>query len=254
MARILAQNVSLDIPVPTGRNWSLRSQAMQHLPVVGGHIRKKSGGIAVVRALENVSLDLQDGDRLAVIGHNGAGKTTLLRVLGGLLSPTAGKVRIAGSLMPMFDLASGFDEESTGYENIHLRGLVEGLTRKEIERRTPAIVEFSELGDYLDMPLRTYSSGMRLRLMFSIATAVAGDIILMDEWISVGDQAFQMKAQERLVEITRNAGILVIASHSRPTLRSTCNKALWLEVGQVKDFGDFDDVVAHEERASGSRE
>ena len=242
MTRILAENLCLDIPLQSAHGWSLRATAVRKLTGIGGQLLGE-GGKSHVRALENVNFDLNTGDRLALMGHNGAGKTTLLRVIGGIIAPTSGSLKLSGSLMPMFDLSAGFDEESTGYENIMLRGLVEGLSREEIARRTPGIVEFSELGDYLDLPLRAYSSGMRLRLMFSIATAVAGDIILMDEWISVGDQPFQEKTQAKLLELTGNAGILVIASHDIATLRNVCNKAIVLEHGRVIRFGAFDDVV-----------
>lgn len=198
----------------------------------------------IVRALDHVSFDISDGDRLGLIGHNGAGKTTLLRVLGGVYAPTSGTVLLSGDVLPMFDLATGFDEESTGYENIVIRGMMSGLKRNEINALMPKIAEFSELDDYLNMPLRTYSSGMRLRLMFSIATSVTGDIVLMDEWISVGDQPFQEKAQARMLELTRDAGILVIASHSEGTIRSTCNKVLRLDHGAITGFGPVNEVLA----------
>ena len=143
----------------------------------------------------------------------------------------------------MFDIGIGFDHEATGYENIFLRGMMMGLTRRQIADRTDEIAAFSELGEYLDLPLRTYSAGMTLRLMFSIATSVGGDIILMDEWISVGDESFQSKAQKRMLDVTGKAGILVIASHDPNTLLQHCNLGMRLEKGRVADFGPIEKVL-----------
>src|SRR5882757_7313164 len=244
MPSIVVENLSIDIPVLTLRAQSLRTVVVAKARAVGGTIIDSGTRISVVRALDQISFTLGRGDRLGMIGPNGAGKSTLLRVLADIYAPSAGKIERRGTLIPMFDIGIGFDQEATGYENIMLRGMMMGLTRREIAERTEEIAAFSELGEYLDLPLRTYSAGMTLRLMFSIATSVAGDIILMDEWISVGDESFQNKAQKRMLEITGKAGILVIASHDSNTLRQHCNLGMRLEKGRVADFGPIEEVLS----------
>ncbi|MBR0848963.1 ABC transporter ATP-binding protein [Bradyrhizobium diazoefficiens] len=243
MPSIVVDNLTIDIPVLSSRARSLRSVAVAKARAIGGKIVDSGTNISVVRALDQVSFTLGRGDRLGLVGPNGAGKSTLLRVLADIYAPSAGKVERQGTLIPMFDIGIGFDHEATGYENIMLRGMMMGLTRREIAARTDEIAAFSELGEYLDLPIRTYSAGMTLRLMFSIATSVAGDIILMDEWISVGDESFQGKAQKRMLDITGKAGILVVASHNPNTLLQHCNLGMRLEKGRVVDFGPIEKVL-----------
>jgi ABC-type polysaccharide/polyol phosphate transport system ATPase subunit len=243
MPRIVVENLTIDIPVLSMRARSLRAVAVAKARSIGGKIVDNASHITVVRALDQISFTLGRGDRLGLIGPNGAGKSTLIRVLAEIYAPSIGKVEREGTLIPMFDIGIGFDQEATGYENIMLRGMMMGLSRREIEDRTDEIASFSELGEFLDLPIRTYSAGMTLRLMFSIATSVAGDIILMDEWISVGDEAFQNKAQKRMLEITGKAGILVIASHDPNTLRQHCNLGIRLEKGRVVDLGPIEKVL-----------
>lgn len=243
MVSLIAENVTVDIPLISHRSRSLRTVAIAKAKAVGGVI-DESTKIAVVRALDNVNFALKDGDRLGLLGPNGAGKTTLIRVLADIYAPTSGQVKREGTLVPMFDINIGFDDESTGLENIFIRGLMSGLTRKQIEIATPEIAEFSGLGDYLERPIRTYSSGMLLRLMFSIATSVSGNIVLMDEWLAVGDAEFRVKANERLKRITSEAGILVIASHDMNLIRSMCNVGMRLEAGKVVAFGPIETVLA----------
>jgi len=244
MPSIVVENLTIDIPILSNRSRSLRTVAGAKARAIGGKIIDSGSHISVMRALDQVSFTLGRGDRLGLIGPNGAGKSTLLRVLADIYAPSAGRVERRGTLIPMFDIGIGFDQEATGYENIMLRGMMMGLTRREIAARTEEIAAFSELDEYLDLPLRTYSAGMTLRLMFSIATSVAGDIILMDEWISVGDESFQNKAQKRMLEITGKAGILVIASHDLNTLRQHCNLGMRLEKGRVADFGPIEEVLS----------
>ena len=196
-----------------------------------------------MQALDDISFTLKQGDRLGLVGHNGAGKTTLIRVLAGIYEPTAGSLRMVGRNVPMFDIGLGMDEEASGYENIRIRGLILGLTPEEIDARVPEIAEFAELGDYLELPIRTYSSGMLLRLVFSIAASIHGDIILMDEWIAVGDAQFRKKTHDRLQEITARSGIVVLASHDHGLLRDTCNLGLYLDGGRVRAFGALEDVL-----------
>lgn len=242
MSRILVESVSIDFPLTSARDRSLKNTALSRVTKIGGRVVDRAE-TSVVRALDSVNFTLKDGDRLGLYGPNGAGKTTLIRTIAGIYAPTYGRLVVEGRLLPLFDIVTGVDEESTGYENIFIRGLIMGLSEKEIKAKTAEIAEFSELGFYLDFPIRTYSTGMMLRLMFSIATAVPGDIILMDEWLTVGDQQFKFKAQERLIAMTEQTGILVLASQEERMLRQFCNVALRLEGGRVVQFGPVDEVL-----------
>src|SRR6516165_6223017 len=207
------ENVGLDYPVYQASSRSIRKIALRS--GVGGRISVGAdSAVPVVQALRNINVNLKPGDRLGLIGRNGAGKSTLLRVLAGIYHPTIGTVQCHGSRVPLTDIQVGYEEEATGREMILIRGLLLGLTRAEIKAKAAEIAEFTELGEFLDLPMRTYSSGMALRLLFSIATSIDADILLMDEWISAGDQAFIKKADQRLQTIVDRAHILVIASHS----------------------------------------
>ena len=243
MPLIEANNVGIEFPVATSNARSFRHFAIRTASRVGGKVSKNEGSFRFVQALDDVSFKLKQGDRLGLIGHNGAGKTTLIRVLAGIYEPTSGSLRMIGRNVPMFDIGLGMDDEASGYENIRIRGLVLGLTPEEIEARVPEIAEFAELGDYLELPIRTYSSGMLLRLVFSIAASIHGDIILMDEWIAVGDANFRKKTHARLQEITSHSGIVVLASHDQGLLRDTCNLGLYLDGGRVRAFGALEDVL-----------
>jgi homopolymeric O-antigen transport system ATP-binding protein len=210
----------------------------------GGLIRRDGTKNRVaVRALENVSLKLADGERLGILGHNGAGKSTLLRVLAGVYAPSAGRVAIDGRLSPLFNASPGLDSDDTGYENIITCGGLLGMSRADIAQKAPEIAEFSELGEYLNLPVRTYSTGMLMRLCFAIATAIDPEILLLDEGLGAGDARFAERAQRRLHELFERASILVIASHSEELIRSTCNRALLLETGSVVATGGVDEVI-----------
>jgi len=237
-AHIALRNVSVRFPVLSFRDRSLRSRFVSAVM-----LRRNTAVPHIVSALNDVSLDIRAGDRVAIIGANGAGKTTLLRVLAGIYHPTSGSVDVLGRCLPLFDLSAGFDEEATGYENIMRRGLVIGARRSEIDAKRAEIAAFTELGDRLDLPLRTYSSGMMLRLIFAVATAVEGEIVLLDEWIGVGDQQFRNKARQRLDEIVVRAGILVLASHDIGLIKSTCNRAILLEEGRIVAAGATDEIL-----------
>jgi ABC-type polysaccharide/polyol phosphate transport system ATPase subunit len=237
-AHIALRNVSVRFPVLSFRDRSLRSRFVSAVT-----LRRNTAVPHIVAALNDVSLDIRAGDRVAIIGANGAGKTTLLRVLAGIYHPTSGSVDVLGRCLPLFDLSAGFDEEATGYENIMRRGLVIGARRSEIDAKRAQIAAFTELGDRLDLPLRTYSSGMMLRLIFAVATAVEGEIVLLDEWIGVGDQQFRKKARQRLDEIVVRAGILVLASHDIGLIKSTCNRAILLEEGRIVAAGATDEIL-----------
>jgi len=242
MTLIEAKNIGIEFPVAPPNAQSFRHLALRTASRVGGKVSKNAGSFQFVQALDDISFTLKQGDRLGLLGHNGAGKTTLIRVLAGIYEPSRGSLRVVGRNVPMFDIGLGMDEEASGYENIRTRGLILGLSPEEIDERVPEIVEFAELGDYLELPIRTYSSGMLLRLVFSIAASIHGDIILMDEWIAVGDAQFRKKTHERLQEITARSGIVVLASHDHGLLRDTCNLGLFLEGGRVRAFGAIEDV------------
>jgi lipopolysaccharide transport system ATP-binding protein len=182
-----------------------------------------------VKALNNITLDLKDGDRLGVMGPNGAGKSTLLRTLAGVYHPTSGSIDVNGSIASLIDISLGMDGEATGYENIRMRGIMMGLSLKQIRSMEDEIADFSGLGDFLHMPIRTYSTGMHMRLGFSVSTAVNADIILMDEWLSVGDSEFILKAEKRLENFIGRSSILIIASHSEELIKKTTNQILHLE-------------------------
>jgi lipopolysaccharide transport system ATP-binding protein len=196
----------------------------------GGRIATETG-FAVIRALHNIDLHLSSGDRLGVVGHNGSGKSTLLRVLAGVYTPATGSISHSGTVASLIEPALGIEAEATGYENIYLRGLMMGLRKAQITELLDDVCEFSGLGEYLRLPVRTYSTGMLMRLAFSITTCVRSDILLMDEWLSVGDTTFHSRAEERLRSVVDGAGILVLASHSEALLRRECNKILRLDHG-----------------------
>jgi ABC-type polysaccharide/polyol phosphate transport system ATPase subunit len=241
--------VHLDLPIFDISAQSLKKRVIR----LGRQNRIAEGntGIVIVKAINDLSLRLQSGDRLGLIGHNGAGKSTLLRVMAGIYPPTAGRIEVKGKSVPLLDISLGMDDLSTGRQNIRLRGLLLGMTETEIREKTEEIAAFTELGDYLDLPLRTYSSGMRVRLAFAISTAVDADILLLDEVLGVGDASFQEKANRRLQELHDRAEIVVLAIHSSDVIRRTCNKALWMERGCVAMFGDVQTVVnAYDQRMS----
>jgi ABC-type polysaccharide/polyol phosphate transport system ATPase subunit len=234
-------NVSVSFPIYHGGSRSLKKSLL--FRGSGGQLASDASHRIIVEALRNVSLQFGTGDRVALIGSNGAGKTTLLRVMAGIYEPVIGVVESRGRVSPMFDIALGIDGEISGYDNIRLRGLILGLPAHEIEERMADIVEFTELGDYLDIPVRTYSSGMMTRLTFAVATCFAPEILLMDEWIVAGDAGFLAKAQHRIESFIEKAGILVLASHSSDICRRWCNKAVWMERGEVKLEGEIESVL-----------
>jgi ABC-type polysaccharide/polyol phosphate transport system, ATPase component len=224
-------NVCVDFPIYNTTGRSLKNQLMQ--AATGGRMGSNERGRVVVRALQKISLDLKEGDRLGVIGHNGAGKSTLLRVISGVYEPIEGFLDIKGKITSMIDLSIGMDGEATGIENIYLRGALLGFNRKWLSSKVSDIVDFAGLGDFIRMPLRTYSTGMQMRLAFSIATLVQPEIILMDEWLNVGDADFQKKAQHRLQEIVKKSSILVIATHSPELVAKVCNRTIRLDRGTL---------------------
>jgi lipopolysaccharide transport system ATP-binding protein len=203
----------------------------------------QKGGHLSIEALRDLDLEIVAGDRLGIVGHNGSGKSTLLRLLTGIYEPSSGSIERSGSIASLVDISLGINGENTGRENIFLRGKLMGLTKKEIDEKIDEIIEFSELGDYINLPVRIYSSGMLLRLAFSVSTSITADILIMDEWLSVGDGAFADRARTRLSGLVDESEILVIASHSRELIEDTCNKVVWLEHGSIKKIGSVSEIV-----------
>jgi lipopolysaccharide transport system ATP-binding protein len=242
MASIEFENVSVDFAIYNANGRSLKKRLMQ--VATGGQIGADKEGRVIVRALEGLTFSLHDGDRVGLLGHNGAGKSTLLRLLGGVYEPSSGRAKVDGEIGSLIDISLGTDPEATGRENIYMRGALLGMPRAQIKKRIDEIIDFSELGDFVDMPLRTYSTGMHLRLAFAVSTIVRPEILLMDEWLSVGDEGFKRKAEERMTELVAATNILVIASHSRELILHTCNRVLWLEHGKIKMDTDPQTAVA----------
>lgn len=242
MARILADRIVVEFPIYGAQSRSLKNAVIR--AATGGLLAKDAAEHVVVRALNGVSFDFREGDRVGIVGHNGAGKTTLLRVLAGAYEPVRGSIEVSGRVASMLSITLGMDPEATGYENIFVRAAIMGLKPAEIAPLVEEICEFSELGDYIHMPVRTYSSGMAMRLAFAISTSVSADIILMDEWLSVGDATFFEKAQQRLRRLVDEAKILVITSHNEQLIRENCNRIMRLDHGELIGIEDVAAPVA----------
>jgi ABC-type polysaccharide/polyol phosphate transport system ATPase subunit len=244
------ENVMLDYPIYGSGQSSLRRALFARTGGLVRHEGSKNQRV-LVRALENVTFSLKDGDRLGLVGHNGAGKSTLLRVLAGVYAPTSGSLRVEGRMSPLFNAAPGLDLEDTGYENIKTCGMFLGMTPEHIERSLPDIAEFSELGEYLELPVRTYSAGMITRLSFAIATCIDPDILLLDEGLGTGDARFAVRAEDRLKNLVDRSSILVLASHSDFMVKTMCNRGALLEKGHVVMIGQIDEVIeAYHTRAA----
>jgi ABC-2 type transport system ATP-binding protein len=241
MNLIELSDVGVDFIIYQGSGRSLKKTILS--AGTGGRLSHDAHHRTFVRALSGITLNLKSGDRLGLIGGNGAGKSTLLRVLAGVYEPTQGRARVVGNVTPLFDINQGVDPDATGYENISLRAAYLGMSRSEVAEVADEIAEFTELGDYLDLPVRTYSAGMMLRLAFGVATTVKSDVLLLDEWIAVGDIGFFEKAQERASNFVSRSKVMVVASHSEDVIRRLCNKALWLRKGEPAGFGEVDEIM-----------
>lgn len=241
MAQIKLDHLYLDYPIYGTNARSLKSSILN--VATGGKLRKNHGNM-MVEALQNISFELNNGDRLGLIGHNGAGKTTLLKVLAQIYTPSAGKITIQGRMNSLFDITMGFDPEATAYENIKLRGLLLGLSHSEIEALIPNIEEFAELGEFMKMPIKTYSSGMTVRLAFGIITSTPAEILLVDEAVNVGDAGFREKARQRMTALIHQSEIMILSTHESEMMSEFCNKILWLEHGKIKKFGETHEVLA----------
>lgn len=233
--------VSVSFPVYQGGSRSLKKRVLFHGSA--GKIGRDANHKIIIEALREVSLSLSAGDRLALIGANGAGKTTLLRTMAGIYEPIEGRVVTHGRISPMFDISLGIDADLSGYENIRLRALLLGLSPGAIEEHLPDIVKFTELGDYLDMPVRTYSTGMILRLGFAVATCFKPEILLMDEWILAGDAHFMGKAEARVQNFIERASVMVLASHDLKLCSRWCTMGVWLDQGRVRELGPIGNVI-----------
>lgn len=240
MALINLKNVSVEFPIYNVNAVSFKKNFIRM--ATGGRVLHDANQRVVVRSLNNISLNIQHGDRIGLIGHNGAGKSTFLRLLAGIYEPSEGLIEVEGKVSSMLDIMHGIESECTGYENIYTRGLLLGLTREEIEKKTQEIAEFSCLGDYLHMPVRTYSSGMMVRLAFSISSSIQPDILLIDEIFGAGDADFMEKARSKMISLLNNSRIVVFASHSPQLIQEFCNKVLVLNAGQVEFFGGIEEA------------
>src|SRR5262245_45489604 len=241
MVAITLTNVSVDIPIYDWASTSIRKLVLES--TIGGRFAENHNRL-VTKALKDVSFEVREGDRIGLIGTNGSGKTTLLRVLSGVYTPTSGSIDVEGRVSPLLDISLGMSNDATGIENIRMCGLLWGLTQREIDERFNDIVEFTELGSYLNMPVRTFSAGMRLRLGFAIATAREPEILLLDEVIGVGDAIFLEKAFARLKDFAQRSSILIVASHSENSIHTLCNKAMWLHRGNLIEYHETDYVLA----------
>tara|TARA_R110001606_G_scaffold399299_1_gene584076 strand:+ start:5883 stop:6647 length:765 start_codon:yes stop_codon:yes gene_type:complete len=242
MAEMRLENVSVEFPV-IGGSKSFRKTLLQR--TAGGLIQRSSSNRRriTVRALDSISLEIKNGQRVGLIGPNGAGKSTLLRLMAGILEPIGGRMSISGQVSALFAPGIGMDMEDTGYNNVYNCGLYLGMSRKQIANIMTDIEEFTELGDYLNLPVRTYSSGMVVRLAFAVATAIHPEILLLDEGLGAGDARFAEKAKKRMTMLLNRASIIVLASHSNELIKSLCDKAIFMSAGRVERFGDVDDVI-----------
>ena len=231
MSSVSAENMVVDFPIYENTHRSLKNTMLR--AATGGAFAADGNDRVVVRTLDGLTFKFKEGDRVGLLGHNGSGKTTLLRVVAGAYEPVRGSINVQGKIASMLSITLGIDYEATGYENIFLLGAVMGQTRRQMRAHLDDICNFAELGEFIYMPVRTYSSGMVMRLAFAVATSMPADIVLMDEWLSVGDQDFAQKAQVRLASLLDKAKILFLASNSEELVRQNCNWALSLEHGRM---------------------
>jgi ABC-type polysaccharide/polyol phosphate transport system ATPase subunit len=248
MAFLRLRDLSVEFPMYQTSSRSLKKSILAG--TTRGNLARDALNRINVKALSELNFNIEQGDRVGLIGLNGSGKTTLLKVLAGIYRPSRGQLLKSGRISALLDINVGMNAELTGYENIILRGMYMGIHPREMRKRSDEIAEFTELGDHLNMPLRTYSSGMIVRLSFAIATCIAPEILLLDEWLSAGDAPFIAKAKKRMDEFVRLSSVLVLASHSMPLLEEWCTHGVWLEFGHVKMKGPINDVAAAYNKAA----
>jgi ABC-type polysaccharide/polyol phosphate transport system ATPase subunit len=248
MARIELDNLCLTFRVRQMRRITLKEFLVRRM------FRKSANPVMKVNALRNINLVVREGERLGVVGHNGAGKSTLLKVLAGIYPPTRGKRIMDGRISSLFDIALGFETDADGWENISYRGYLQGETPRSIRAKMNQIAEFSELGEFLNMPVRYYSAGMLVRLAFSIATAIEPEILLVDEVLSVGDMSFQDKARQRMRDMMSMARLIVVVSHDLVSLNKLCDRGIWMDHGQIRQQGTMKEIVdAYTESVKGGQ-
>lgn len=238
MARIELEGVGLTFKVRKQQGLTLKEFLLK------GLFRQSKNPVIEVRALHDLNLRIGLGERVGIIGHNGAGKSTLLRLLAGIYQPSSGRLVVRGRISSLFDIALGFEGEANGWENIGYRSYLQGETPATVRKKKAAIAEFSELGEFLNLPVRYYSAGMMVRLAFSIATAIEPEILLVDEVLGVGDLAFQQKARERMRQMIARAHLMVMVSHDLDAIEKTCTRAVWMNHGQIVHNGPCSEVIA----------
>jgi ABC-type polysaccharide/polyol phosphate transport system ATPase subunit len=242
MSFLRLHDVSVEFPIYQGSSRSLKKVLLASS--TRGNLGRDAKDRINVRALSRLSFDVVEGDRFGLIGLNGAGKTTLLKVLAGIYEPTSGRFTSSGRVSSLLDMNLGFNFDATGRENIILQGMYMGIHPREMRERAAEVAEFTELGDYLDMPVRTYSAGMIIRLAFAASTCTPPDILIMDEWLTAGDAQFLEKAQRRVESFVRTSSILVLASHSLELVRQWCNRGVLLHQGRTVVIGPVEEVIA----------
>ena len=248
MAKIILNSTSVHYPMFEPKDRSLKKSLFGVFKSQLG----RSSKLTVKESLTNINLELNEGDKVGIIGHNGAGKSTLLKLIAGIIEPSAGVIKTDGSVSSMLGLMLGLDAELSGLENIYLKGALNNKTANEMNALREEIIAFSELGDAIYYPMNTYSSGMMMRLAFATATSFKSEIFLLDEWLSVGDYSFVKKANARLSELCHDASILVMASHDMNSVRELCNKCILLQSGQIAAFGAVEEVINMAENNDGS--
>ena len=241
MTKIWAENLSIEYPI-YGRSITSAAKTLMRNPVKQRVVARTEGGFSV-NALRNLSFRISDGDRVGLLGANGAGKSTLLKVLAGVLTPTSGRLLVDGKVASLLTISLGLNHEATGRENIYLRGLYLNLSPKTMDSHIDEIIEFSGLGEFIELPVRTYSSGMILRLCFAVSTALRADILLLDEWLYVGDHVFMERARERVLNFLGRSSIAVIASHSLDLLKTWCKSGIVLDKGYIVGSGPIDEMI-----------
>ena len=239
------KNVVVNYPLFDSGTQNLRKRIIKIISF--GHFQKDLGNVRIVKALKNISFDLKPGNSVGIIGRNGAGKSTLLKLMAGVLEPTSGEVSRSGIITSILTAGSGMEFELDGYQNIRRVGLLRGFSLKEVEEMMPEVVEFSQLGDFLSLPVRTYSSGMRMRLAFAIATVGAPDVLLIDEVFGAGDASFQERARDRISRLLKRSKCVVFSSHSDSLVREFCTNCLYLDEGRIKAYGETDEIIKYYE-------